>query len=236
MKLWIVIPSALIVIWLCGFQTARASPPGQVALADGDRQNERAVLKHLWPVLKSSGKVARIYYRAACQPEEDHPVVFPKIDVQPPSRGETGLVAIRDIFRNNRNVTVTGDDTGIIRIRIGQFPDTILQTRIATLAFDPISQYNYMLALDAIEMAPEVQSAMSKLNIHVPSRVYNMLTVQPAESLPHLPYAITNVSMDQTLDSVARAFKGIVFYGACQRPHLYELDFAVGVYFDESTL
>jgi hypothetical protein len=207
-----------------------------VVLADGGRQNQRAVLKYLWPVLKSAGVAARIYYQAVCQPDEDHLIVFPQIDVQPPSRGQTGLIAVRHMFRSNKNVTVTQDGDGMIRIRIGQFPDALLQTRIATVAFDPIEQYNYMLALGAIETTSEVQSAMGKLKIHAPSRVYDMLTVQPADGLPHLPPEIPNVSMDQALDSVATAFRGIVLYGACQKYHVYELDFAGGAYFDDSKL
>jgi hypothetical protein len=43
------------------------------------------------------------------------------------------------------------------------------------------------------------------------------------EGAPHLPPLMTNVTVDDALDSVAQTFKGIVLYGACTQPDGKEL-------------
>jgi hypothetical protein len=199
-------------------------------------RDERAVLKYLWPTIESAGEVGRIYYRAVCQSNDNLPVQFPRVDVQPPSRGKTGLDAVREIFRNDKSVTVMEDKGGIIRIRIGEFPTAILQTKISNLTLGPLGQYNYWLAIGAIESTPEVRSAMNTLKLSVPLKFYDMLVQQPAEGLPHVTSSMTNVTMDQALDSVTVAFRGIVLYGACVPPGLYKIDFTGGTHFDDAKL
>jgi hypothetical protein len=235
-KFWLraVVHSALLVCSSCGLQNVYASPVSPKASAQPGIHYERRVLNYLWPVLKSADKAGRIYYRATCPPDEHYPLAFPQLDVEPPLGSETGLVAVRSIFRKERDLTVTENETGIIRVRIGRVPRSILQTRITRLHLAPETQYNVLLAINAIERSPEVQSAMSKLNISVPERPYNFLVVQPSEGLPHLPTEILNVTMDQALDMVARTWKGIVLYGACRRPGTFEVSFEGGVYFRDS--
>jgi hypothetical protein len=215
---------------------AQASPSLQIASANDSRPNERAALKSIWLVLKSSEKVGRIYYTASCPPDNLYPLAMPKIELHSPPRSQGALDEIRGILRNNKDITVTENEEGVIRIVIGSVPSAILNTRIAILTLDPMSQYNYPLAIDAIEKAPEVQSAMDKLKIHVPARPFNVLMVQPAEGRAHLPATIADVTMDQALDLVAKAFKGIVLYGACPREPVYEVSFVGGAGLDDSSL
>jgi hypothetical protein len=77
-----------------------------------------------------------------------------------------------------------------------------------------------------MENAPEVQSAMRELNIRIPARPLSIGIAQPADGLPHLPSVITNVTMDQALDLVAKTFRGIVLYEFCSPPDQFEIDFA----------
>lgn len=195
------------------------------------------LLRYLSPILKSSGKVGRIYSNAVCPQDDNDAITLPRIDVQAPSNDETaGVVAVRNMFQNSRNVSVTEQKNGIIHIEIGRISHRLLQTRIDALALSPLARYNSTLAIDAIEGAAAVKSRMDDLKIHPRSRVYNMLVAQPAEGLRHLPSTMTNVSMDEALDMVAREFGGIVLYAACEQSHLYEIDFAGGAYFDDSAL
>jgi hypothetical protein len=212
---------------MLGERTEASSLLLVTSLSEGER-NENAVLKHLWPTLRSAGKTGRIYFRADCRSGDNYPPTFPKVDVQSPSKGETGLAAVREIFRKDRSISVEEEEHGIIRINFDKIPKEILNTKISLLTFEPDAQYNYFLAFAAIENAEEVRAAMSKLGMSVAPRPIIMPTVQPAEELPHLPPSMVNLTMDQALDSVARTFGGIVLYEICERPHEYIINFAVG--------
>lgn len=236
MGLRLVALSILMLGSFCGFHKLEASPSTQVISQSEGGKNENAILRYLLPVLKSDEKAGRLYYRATCQPDNNYPIPFPKISVHPPSKSSTGLAAVREIFQNDKNVSVMEGQPGIISIWIGKAPDAILQTKISLLTLKPIAQYNYSIAFVAIENSKEVRAAMLEHGLRVPSTLINDILVQPAKGLPHLPSTMTNVTMDQALDMVARTFRGVVIYGACTEPRLYKIDFTGGVYFDNSKL
>lgn len=173
---------------------------GGAVNVDGLDRSIRAVLKYVWPVLSSAKRSGRVYYRAVCPPNyRYYPLRLPKIDVQQPSITGTALTDVRSIFRQNRNVKVAEDKTGIIRIGIGKVPDSVLQTRLSKLSFDAEGQYNTSSAIGAIESAPEVRSVMRTLNVRIPARVYHYALVEPAARLPHLPAEISNVTWTKRL-------------------------------------
>jgi hypothetical protein len=120
----------------------------------------------------------------------------------------------------------------MLRIRVGEVPDAILQTPIARLTFNADSRYNLFLAIAAIENAPEVQAAMNRLHLRVPARVYNFPVVQPTEGFPHLPSEISNVTMDQALDMVAKTWAVVAFYGARTAPDTYEVFLLIAPIFE----
>jgi hypothetical protein len=70
------------------------------------RHNEFAVIRAIWPVLIQSGKVGRIYYAAPCPSDANkppyYPYPFPAINVSVPSKGVSGLAAIKEVFQSNR--------------------------------------------------------------------------------------------------------------------------------------
>jgi hypothetical protein len=231
LRLWIILFSALVLIGMCGLQEVAADPPPIPSPGEGN-DSIRAVLKYLWPLLSIARKTGRVYYHAICLPDDhSYPLRLPKIDVQPPSSTGTALTDVRSMFRRDHDVTVTEDETGMVRVTIGEVPDAILKTRIARLSFDADSQFNLLSAIGAIESAPEVQSVMRELKVSVPSRVYHYALVRAADELPHLPAEISNVTMDRALDLVARTWGGVIFYGACTRPGTYEIFFADSTYF-----
>jgi len=221
-------------LFICQNIIASPSAP-MISQSEGDG-NRDAILKYLLPTLKMYGKVGRIYYQSKCQSDNDYPIPFPLTKVKSPSESKTGLIAVREIFQKDKNVKVTEDRPGIISIYIGKPSSKILGTRISYLIFEPIAQYNFSFAFNAIENNKEVRATMVKYGFTVPSIVSNAAIVQPTEGLLHLPSSIENVSMDQALDLVARTFKGTVIYGACSEPNLYSIDFTGGIYFDESKL
>ena len=103
-------------------------------------------------------------------------------------------------------------------------PEEILRARISILNLNQDAQYSGAMAIAKIESSPEVQAAMQKLGIGGRSRSISIILEPPAEGRPHLPPSIENLTMDQALDVVARTFRGVVLYGACTQPNLYEID------------
>jgi hypothetical protein len=215
----------LVVQVTCACNSPASPPP--VAFTESGKHYERAVLKQVVPALRSTNNVGRIYYEASCPPGDlEFPLPFPRVDVLPPLTGPTDLDVVRSIFRQTRESWVVEKVGGIIQIRLGKAPNAILRTRIHRLNLNPIAQFNPSEVINAIVNSPEVRSAMEELHVDVPQRIYSMILTQPAEGLPHLPAEISNVTMDQALDMIARTWSGVVLYGACTRTGMYEVSFA----------
>ena len=208
------------------FQSLEASPLTQLAQKSESKENANTVLGYLKPILKSEGKVARIYYSGSCEKEGDYYMVsFPRVRADLPLRKSgTGLAAIREVFRNDPRAKVSEGADGIVRIVIGQPPATILDTKISIVTFDQDQQYTESLALTRIQSSKEVQKAKRTQGVHLDGTPLYMSAVKPPTAgAPHLNASMVNLTLDQALDSVAQTFGGIVLYGACAAPHLYTI-------------
>jgi hypothetical protein len=224
----LVISSIILMVGGLGLQNLEASPLPPMGVETSKVQtNIDPILDRLKPILKASGKVARIYYLGSCRKEGDfYWVSFPYVHVQNTSRSDMGLNAVRDVFRSEKDARVSEGPDGIIRIVIGQLPVTILETKISTVNFDQQQQYSANLALWRIEDNKEVGGAIRKLGIRrdgVPLRT--TLGTEPAEGVPHLSASMVNLTLDQALDSVAKTFGGIVLYGVCTEPRFYTIHY-----------
>lgn len=212
---------------LVGLLTQRASAVESVPEPESRTSDMDAMLMALRPVLQSAGKVARVYYAGVCEGQDRVYVVLPSaVETQAPPSNEVGLAAVRAIFRNKDGVSVSEGADGIIRIVIGQVPMAILDTKIPTITFDPIQQYTEKMAIWAITGSDEVSRAEKRLGTRIAGPVVrNSFATEPAEGRPHLPESLTNVTLDQALDTVATTFGGIVMYGACGEPRWYDIYF-----------
>ena len=184
----------------------------------------RAVIDYLRPALGSVGGAARIYYAGECQaPKMDSTSVFwqllsPAVYLQPPRQGATGIAAVEQIFRDDPNVAVMQDRSGMLRITIGSVSTVILQTRLPSLALDPTEQYTVLSAVDKIAITADIYAHERGLPFGLAPSVMDHLVSGPIPGAPHLPKLMRNVAVDEALDSVVRTFKGIVTYGTCQQP------------------
>ena len=188
-----------------------------------DERNVEELLKYLRPVLKPVGGAARIYYGGTCNFKGDLSP-FPRLKLQPPSKGARGLIALRQIVQNDRRVTVTKKPFGMIRIYIGESPSQILQTNIRSLKLKPDEQYTPWLAIHAIENTPEVQAAIKPGEDAVEKLggglvvVSSILVQSPVVGFPHVAARQINLTLDQALDSVAKAFGAIIIYDEWKGP------------------
>src|SRR5579863_6903800 len=181
----------------------------------------RAVVEYVRAYVGGAG---RIYYAGECRPVEKdtsgHPrLLFPAVFLERPPAEATGMNAVRQIFADDPNVTVTQDRSGMVRIEIGSVSTAILRTRIQALTLVPVEQFRAESAVATIETAPDLQAAERSLNVYSPNPLLVNIVVSGLNpGAPHLPSSIKNVTVDEALDSVARTFNGIVTYGICTRP------------------
>lgn len=196
-----------------------ASIPSVVA-EDGSRTDERnkqAVFRHLRPVLKPVGGAARLYLFTSCEGRQS-PLRFPRMKVQAASKGNVGLSGVREVFQNDKQVVVTQDPNGMIRIRRGNVPTALLKTKIHALRLKPDERYTEMLAVSAVLSAKEVEAAMRRLKLEHPVVVVSIMVVTPREGVPHLPAVMKDITLDEALDRVATTFGGIVISAQCTGP------------------
>lgn len=193
-----------------------ASPTPDSRSPRPDERNEERVLGYLRPALVGAKKAGRLYYVVPCKdPDHDFPVPFPDIRAQSPLNDRVGLGAVRDIFRDDKRVTVLETTDGIIKVNIGQVPAAILQTKIPLLRLKPLQQYNPTSAVFALTDTKAVQAAMRKLGLQEAASVFSIPHNLPAKTAPHLTTIIKDVTLDQALDIVAKTFGVVVVFGEC---------------------
>jgi hypothetical protein len=181
-----------------------------------------SVIDYLRPALTYVGGVARIYYAGECPTKDRSSLVqrldFPSVWFQPPLQGATGMDAVRQIFRDDPNVTVVQDRSKMLRITIGRVSSTVLQTRLPSLTLDPVGQYTALSAIDEISFTAASYAKEHGLPFGLAPYVINHLARGPGEGDPHLPRIMQNITIDDALDAVANTFRGIATYGECKQP------------------
>jgi len=189
---------------------ADGAPKGEIE----SQRNLDAVLNFLRPAFTFEGGPARISYATVCIRDGAF-LPFPKLQVRPPSTGETGFNAVREIFRDDKRVKVTQNRSGIVTITVGEPLTDILETRILRLALPPKEQYNAQLKPVSPVDTEEFRSAERALGIKVPPSVLGYNVVEPTKGLPHLPSSLRNITVDEALDRIARTFHVAILYSSC---------------------
>jgi len=173
------------------------------------------------------GVSVRIYYRAVDCGVLNHGALvhLPALVLTPPRTGERGADAIRRIFSQEAGVSVSERGASVLDIRIGNPRDDILKTKIRRVVMRREESYRANDTIFAIERAGEVEASETRLGVKRPTTVEIGPVRRPQPSDPHLPNSIENVTFDQALDVVAAKFQGVVFFGMCEQPPLYDIDF-----------
>jgi hypothetical protein len=201
-------------------QWASVSASSQETAPD---DNARVALRYLWVPFKSERKGGRIYYGMSKCDGMRWDTPFPEILVARPLNDIGDVATLRRFFAKDSRVRIV-DSNDIIRIKFGEIPAAILQTKIAEIKFSQEDQYNPELAVMKIENAPEVRAQMSKLGIQTLSLPMNMILQQPMPGFIHLPPIMREITMDEALDVVATTFNGVVETAYCQKARLMDSD------------
>jgi hypothetical protein len=192
----------------------------RTAKADDSRRNEEAAMKYLGPFAFYTHTPVRVYVLENCTRSGiNWAMQFPRVKTKLPSKGAAGVAAVHEMFQEDPNVQVT-EDNGIIRVRIGKVPTDLLRTRLAHISFDREARYDPNQALGAIIGTNEVQTAMQSLRLTLPVGPGGGTLVVPQKDFLHLPGSISNVTVEQALDTVAKTWEGqvVVMYFVCKQP------------------
>jgi hypothetical protein len=194
-----------------------------------NERNKRSLLKYLQPALQSLGGIARLNYATTCYAKDGSPMPFPKIKTQAAEPGKMGLAVIESVFRGDSRVFVKAR-AGMVEITVGDLPREILETRIHSVRFERIEQYNPTMAINAIESTVEVKLAMRQGGYEFPVVISDMLVVTPEEGRPHLPQSLRELTLGQALDLIAKTFGGISTYGVCSQSETRRLVYLGFIY------
>lgn len=215
---------------LCGWAHAAPSSPkvlcGAIARVN-DNTRLNVIIGYLRHMLSGDKAWGRLYYQApGCAQRNYGPVQFPGAKLTPPSKDATGIAAVRRLFLNAEGVTVTDGPDATPRITVGSVPNTILRTEVGAITLTPDEQFNPALAIGALLSSRRVLDAARLHGYRFSPMLFDYLITPPTKGLPHLPRLIRDMSLDQSLDLVAKTFKGVVVYGTSSLPHLISVDFA----------
>ncbi|HVF72235.1 MAG TPA: hypothetical protein VM940_11570 [Chthoniobacterales bacterium] len=190
-------------------------PKNDAALYNLSVDNRDLLLRDIRPLLKATRTAGRLYIASKCLGDSEDVLFFPRIEVNP-IQGKLGAAAVQQAVANNKNSKVTQRRPGVIGIWIGDISNDLLSTRIHVLRLGDLERYNYTKAIAAIIDAKEVQAKMRDARIDAVPMVASYPLVYPDPKLPHLPASMTDVTVDEALDRIARTFGGLVIYWECK--------------------
>jgi len=127
-------------------------------------------------------------------------------------------------LRDDQRASVDQDAAGVIRVRIGDFPPSFFQTKIASVRFDSEERYNEPFAIGVIESTREMRAAKARLRILDSPIPYFGPVQEPMAGLPHLPAKLRNLTADQAVDIVAKTFDLVIIHQLCTRSRYYFTD------------
>jgi hypothetical protein len=108
----------------------------------------------------------------------------------------------------------------MLAISIGSISTTLLQSKLLQISLDSRGRRYGSFAVAQITFAALSYAKQNGLPFaFVPRLRIVDIIVPPVEGPARLPAEMRNVTVDATLDAVARAFQGVVTYGACTMPN-----------------
>lgn len=195
--------------------------------AAAERVDKEGLVERLQPMLQQSGLGAVVYFRAACRIETGFgELSFPELTLRPVAKGKRGVAAIRAILPARALVKRRA---GVLSIGLGAEGNPLLPTRISRWGLWPEQQYNGRLAVMGLENVSEVQAAMREHGYHGPVEDVSILGRGFREEDPHLPPDLFDLTYDEALHAIARKWRGIVFFGACEDRRLFSTTLQGGI-------
>ncbi len=212
---------AIIAVVVCAMSAAISS-----CFAKGIQVEMSGFVAHVQPILHASNNGGRVYYQGICQGSGmSEELRLPVIYLREVPHGKTGIEAVQSMLPTE---AVVEQRPGLISMQLAPVPAKLLSTNIGNLKFTERERFDSTLAVIAVMENSDVTSAMRRLGFNVPIQDVSIMPTTPRSELPHLPASLSNVTVDQALDLVARTFGNIVFFGVCEKSRLVLVNSAGG--------
>jgi hypothetical protein len=198
------------------FVFGQEPPKNEVDLYNLSVRNQEILHRNLGPLLNASALAGRVYVQSSCLGNSTNILFFPRINVKPQTQRKPSVGVIRKALAHNRNVRVAQSRPGILGIWVGDVSNDLLSTRIHVLRLGDLERYNYTKAIAAIIDTKEVQTKMRQTGMDAVPNVAMYPIVSPDPKVPHLPASMTDLTVDEALDRIARTFGGLIIYWECR--------------------
>jgi hypothetical protein len=165
-------------------------------------------------VLNDTHASGSLAFSATC---DFHQGRFPRVPtVRTPRRSSSTVDDLQFMFGGNSKIRVTREPSGIVRMVETDVPTDILEVKIHHISFhaapsgsDPIG--GPRLAMMRVFEVPEVKGFMEEHD--VTTGVFRLEGVYP--KLPEVPGELNDVTVQQALDYILKAFPGYWAYENC---------------------
>ena len=177
---------------------------------------DQTTIQSIVDVLRKGHLSGSLQYRGGCGSEEEHVTQSSLATAAHTSAGPP-LQTLREMFAEDKDILVTQEPNGTIRIVDSTLSQDLLNVKIKHLSFDdeakkeeffPISP---PLILGFITAAPEVKTFMGERSIGWKStRIIESTTTDT-----HISGELNNVTLSQALDYMTQTFHGLWIYKEC---------------------
>jgi len=183
-------------------------------------QDYGATIPHIMEVLRRRHLSGSLEYSGSCT-DQFHSPDFLKENAAS-NDSELSLQALREMFANDKDMQVTQEPDGIIRMVEKSVPQELLNVKIRHISFDEENKKLPMFfpinVLWAITHSPEVVTFMKDSDIRLVPTMMN----EASSPVPRVSGELNNVTLSQALDYMLKTFPGLWVYENCPGDNKYK--------------
>lgn len=183
-------------------------------------QDYGATIPHIMDVLRRRHLSGSLEYSGSCT-DQFHSPDFLKENAAS-NEAELSLQALREMFANDKDMQVTQEPDGIIRMVEKSVPQELLNVKIRHISFDEENKKLPMFfpinVLWAITHSPEVVTFMKDSDIRLVPTMMN----EASSPVPRVSGELNNVTLSQALDYMLKTFPGLWVYENCPGDNKYK--------------
>jgi hypothetical protein len=202
------------------------SRPGSV----GGPEGEAIVVRRLLAAANSGNQSLRFDFHGECDSEHTDVISLPAVTLGVTKEEDSALAKVQELIGGNQQVSIRGQDNGIIRVKLGDVSSGVLQTGVGHITLDKYSSRDPWKAVDTINGLNEVNLSLAHLNTRHVYYCCGTLGGHPMPRVAQLGPEVDGVTVDTYLDQILSSFPGLIVYKECTRPsglHLFDVQYYI---------
>ena len=189
--------------------------PVILLVAGPSHGQDQAAISPILDILRKDHLSGSLQYRGRCGKQDEYVTRGFPITTTPASNSEPSLQILREMFAKDPDMQVTQAPDGTIRMIDKSVPQDLLSVKIEHISFsdDPDTMGVPTIVLGFITAAPEVKVFMKDHGIALLAPRDIIDSTSPGA--PHVSGELSNVTLSQALDYMAKTFHGLWLYKEC---------------------